>query len=112
MNITSEKRPTTANSTNKVKWRDDFEHYDNDSKPKISSNQIEFSLFLASNNHKNPSPTTNHLPSNSKLPSSPRQTRSSKRKPCSNNNTQPKTSLTTKGNKIKLPQLAFCQHPE
>jgi hypothetical protein len=32
VNVTTEKRSTITNTTNKVKWRDDFEHYDNDSK--------------------------------------------------------------------------------
>ncbi len=32
VHLTPEKRPATANPSNKVKWRDDFDHYDNDSK--------------------------------------------------------------------------------
>ena len=32
VNISNEKRSPTVHPPSKVKWRDDFEHYDNDSK--------------------------------------------------------------------------------
>jgi len=32
INIVTEKQPPITTTTNKVKWRDGFEHYDNDSK--------------------------------------------------------------------------------
>ena len=32
INVIKEKRSSTTNSINNVKWRDNFEHYDNDSK--------------------------------------------------------------------------------
>ena len=41
VNITNEKSSIPPNPTNKVKWRDDFEHYDNDSNyPFFSSSLI------------------------------------------------------------------------
>ncbi|CAF2408670.1 unnamed protein product [Rotaria sp. Silwood2] len=93
---TIEKRPTTANTTSKVKWRDDFEHYDNDTSLNRSFVQP------------NPSIPTNCLPSipiNSKAPPSPKRS-SSSRKPRPHANTQSRvnnksSSSTNKGNKIK-----------
>ncbi|CAF4830741.1 unnamed protein product [Rotaria sp. Silwood1] len=96
INETIEKRPTTANTTSRVKWRDDFEHYDNDTSINRSVAQP------------NPPIPTNGLPP---MPTNPR-TSSSPKRPSSSKKSRPhantqsrinnkSSTATHKGNKIK-----------
>ncbi|CAF0880745.1 unnamed protein product [Rotaria sordida] len=96
VNETPEKRPTTANTTSRVKWRDDFEHYDNDTSLNHSFVQP------------NPPIPTNCLPPvpiNPKVPSPPKKSSSSKKlRPHASTQSRinnKSSSSTNKGNKIK-----------
>ncbi|CAF2220155.1 unnamed protein product [Rotaria magnacalcarata] len=98
VNETSEKRPPTVNTTNKVKWQDDFEHYDNDT----SQQSIV---------QTNPPVSVNNLPpipTNSKVPPSPKKHSPSKKTRHNNNaatttqsRVNSRASSANKGNKIK-----------
>ncbi|CAF0727622.1 unnamed protein product [Adineta steineri] len=97
-NSTIENRPIAVTTPSKVKWRDDFEHYDNDTPINRSFVQPNPPLL----------PSTNLLPQtplNSRAPPTTPKTRSSSKKTRSNANTQPrvnnKSSSTNKGNKLK-----------
>ncbi|CAF1339947.1 unnamed protein product [Adineta steineri] len=81
VNIVAEKHslPTTVN---KVKWRDDFEHYDNDTSHNHSSKEVNSSATLITDTKSNPTAIQHH--------SSSKTTRSNKS--LSNN----------KGNKLKV----------
>ncbi|CAF0974888.1 unnamed protein product [Rotaria sordida] len=83
IDILTEKRLTTINSSNKVKWRDDFEHYDNDTLHNRSITQQDPSITLMTDT-KSFSSTT-HPCSPSKI----------------THHNKPSSSSTTKGNKLK-----------
>ncbi|CAF3292025.1 unnamed protein product [Rotaria sp. Silwood2] len=85
IDILTEKRSMTTNSPNKVKWRDDFEHYDNDTPHNRSIVQQDPSMTLITDT-KSISSTTH--------PRSP----SKKTHTQSRHN---KASSITKGNKLK-----------
>ncbi|UJR32927.1 hypothetical protein I4U23_020388 [Adineta vaga] len=100
INGTTENRSITTNTPSKVKWRDEFDHYDNDTPQNRSFNQ--------QNVPPQPPPIIllPSTPKHSRPPSTP-QNRSSSKKIHRNSNTQPrmnsKFSPTNRGNRMKTP---------
>ncbi|CAF2028355.1 unnamed protein product [Rotaria magnacalcarata] len=85
ISVLTEKQLTTINSTTKVKWRDDFDHYDNDTPHNRSIVHQDVSTTIMTD--------TKSFPTKTYLQSSTKKVRLQP-----NNN---KSSSTTKGNKSK-----------
>ncbi|CAF4749247.1 unnamed protein product [Rotaria sp. Silwood1] len=86
IDILTDKRATTANSSNKVKWRDDFDHYDNDTPHNRSIVQQDPSITLITD---------------TKSFSSTTHPRSTSKKTHTQSSRHNKSSSTNKGNKLQ-----------